>query len=92
MYDFGKVVQFSPANAVIARRAYDEFETKLPGNRAEFTRALVEILDGRGFHNLAFAIMKCATDDAENPLVNKEMDEFIRLAKTLLMEEIPQSA
>ncbi len=57
----------------------------------ENTRALVRMLDHAGYHNLAFAIMKCAGGGDESPLKHQEMNEFINMAKRLLKNEMPPS-
>ncbi len=61
---------------------------RFPGSRGEFSRALVEMLDSRGYHNLAFAVMRCANDNNENEQTVREMAGFIDMATRFLGDGI----
>lgn len=63
--------------------------TGCPSGQVGHIRALVRLLDQYGFHNVAFAIAKCASDGRDDPLVDLEMDGFVKLAKRLLKNEMP---
>jgi len=86
-FNVGKVACLPAVGSYLQDSIMSEMERKLPGNRYEFTRALVEVLDGRGYHNLAFAIMKCVNDDSENPLKHRELEGLVELSKRFLDED-----
>jgi len=54
------------------------------GVDSDLVRGLVHTLDGCGYHNLAFAISKCATDKPQSEQAEVEQREFVELAKKLL--------
>lgn len=64
-----------------------DFDQKTPTGKSEFLRALVGLLDNAGYHNVAFAIARCADDYADNVVVNSELEGFLSLAKNLLSEK-----